>query len=261
MHAVNPPGYKQWERLVLPMLDNSIAAACATGATIVLPGSVYNFGPETFERVHEDSPQRAITRKGAVRIEMERRLQAAAQRGARVLVLRCGDFFGPRTGNSWFAQGMVKPGRPVASVGNPCRPGAGHHWAYLPDVGRTLVELLARRAELPAHAVFHMAGHWDEDGSRLVQAVVRVAARRNGKPPRVTAFPWWTLTLAAPFVELARELKEMRYLWEQPLRMDNARLVAFLGREPHTPLEQAVEAALDGLGCLRPPALQGAVAS
>ena len=29
VHAVNPPGYRNWSRLVLPMLDNSIAAAQA----------------------------------------------------------------------------------------------------------------------------------------------------------------------------------------------------------------------------------------
>jgi nucleoside-diphosphate-sugar epimerase len=32
--------------------------------------------------------------------------------------------------------------------------------------------------------------------------------------------------------------------------MDNAKLVAFLGREPHTPLDEAVEAALEGMGSL-----------
>src|SRR5579863_1278152 len=41
VHAVNPPGYRRWSELVLPMLDNTIAAASATGATIMLPGTVY----------------------------------------------------------------------------------------------------------------------------------------------------------------------------------------------------------------------------
>src|ERR1700719_3288871 len=35
VHAVNPPGYRRWSELVLPMLDNTIAAACSVGATIV----------------------------------------------------------------------------------------------------------------------------------------------------------------------------------------------------------------------------------
>ena len=46
VHAVNPPGYRDWEKLVLPMLDNTIAAARATGARILLPGTIYNYGPE-----------------------------------------------------------------------------------------------------------------------------------------------------------------------------------------------------------------------
>jgi len=48
VHAVNPPGYRRWAEFVLPMLDNTIAAARIVGATIVLPGSVYNFGPGAF---------------------------------------------------------------------------------------------------------------------------------------------------------------------------------------------------------------------
>ena len=58
------------------------------------------------------------------------------------------------------------------------------------------------------------------------------------------------MRLAAPFVVTLRELQEMRYLWQQPVRLDNAKLVAVLGREPHTALDAAVEATLEGLGCL-----------
>ena len=57
------------------------------------------------------------------------------------------------------------------------------------------------------------------------------------------------MSLLAPVVPLFRELNEMRYLWERPLRMGNARLVARLSREAHTPLDAAVRATLKGLGC------------
>lgn len=253
VHAVNPPGYRHWDRLVLPMLDNSIAAAKAQGATLVLPGTVYNFGPDAFPLLREDSPQRPVTRKGAIRVEMEARLRAASGQGVQVVIVRAGDFFGPQAGNNWFSQGLVRPGRPVSSISNPAAPGAGHQWAYLPDVARTMVELLARRGALPAFASFHMAGHWDATGREMAEAIQRVVARRTGKTPRIGALPWWLLDLASPFVTTFREMREMRYLWRQPVRMDNARLVATLGREPHTPLDDAVEAALQGLGCLPAP--------
>ncbi|MGJ7612831.1 MULTISPECIES: NAD-dependent epimerase/dehydratase family protein [unclassified Variovorax] len=253
VHAVNPPGYRGWAQLVLPMLDNTIAAAKAEGATIVLPGTVYNFGPDAFPLLAEDSPQRPVTRKGAIRVEMEKRLEDASRQGARVLIVRAGDFFGPKAGNNWFSQGLVKAGLPVKAVSYPGRAGTGHQWSYLPDVARTMVELLARRDRLEPFARFHMAGHWDADGTRMSGAIRKVVAHHTGGTAagvRVSAFPWWLLTLASPFVATFREMREMRYLWETPVGMDNAKLVAFLGREPHTPLEEAVEAALGGMGCL-----------
>ena len=249
VHAVNPPGYRRWSELVLPMLDNTIAAASAVGATIVLPGTIYNFGPDSFPVLNEGSPQHPLTRKGAIRVEMERRLLNASVNGARALIVRAGDFFGPQAGNNWFSQGLVKPGKPVAVVCNPARGGVGHQWSYLPDVANTMIELLARRESLAPFATFHMAGHWDADGSQMADAIQRVVARRTGRRPRVTAFPWWLLTLASPFVATFREMREMRYLWREPVRMDNARLISVLGREPHTPLDEALEATLTGLGC------------
>ncbi|WP_323123507.1 NAD(P)H-binding protein [Burkholderia alba] len=251
VHAVNPPGYRGWKERVLPMLDHTIAAARATGATIVLPGTVYNFGPDAWPTLREDSPQRPQTRKGAIRVEMERRLLDASRTGARVLIVRAGDFFGSHARNNWFSQGLVKPDRPVRSVLVPGQAGVGHQWSYLPDVARTMVELLARRDTLDAFASFHMAGHWDDDGTHMTAAIRRAVARRTGAEPRAARFPWWLLTVAAPFVTTFREMREMRYLWRTPLRMDNARLVATLGYEPHTPLDQAVETTLDALGCLR----------
>ena len=249
VHAVNPPGYRRWSELVLPMLDNTIAAASKVGATIVLPGTVYNFGPDTFPVLTEESPQRPVTRKGAIRVEMEHRLLAASKNRARVLIVRAGDFFGPKSANNWFSLGLVKPGKPVTGVSYPGRRGVGHQWSYLPDVARTIIELLARRDSLAPFAAFHMGGHWDADGSQIVAAIQRAVARRTGETLRVTAFPWWLLALASPFVVTLREMREMRYLWREPVRMDNARLRGALGKEPHTPLDEAIEATLVGLGC------------
>jgi nucleoside-diphosphate-sugar epimerase len=252
VHVVNPPGYRRWSELVLPMLDNSIAAATTVGATLVLPGTIYNFGPDAFPVFIENSPQRPITRKGAIRVEMERRLLAASNNGARVLIVRAGDFFGPKPGNNWFSQGLIKPGKSVSTVSNPGRKGVGHQWSYLPDVARTMVELLERRDSLESFAVFHMAGHWDADGSQMCESIQRVVTRRTGQAPRISAFPWWLLSLASPFITTFREMREMRYLWREPLRMDNSRLIAVLGKEPHTPLDEAVEAALIGQGSIAP---------
>jgi len=249
VHAVNPPGYRNWARLVVPMLANTIAAAEKVGALVLLPGTVYNYGPDAFPLAHEDTPQHPQTRKGTLRVEMEQGLETFCGRGGRALIVRAGDYFGPQAGNSWFAQGLVKPGAPVTRVSSPSTQGVGHQWAYLPDVAAAMVALVERRASLPPFARFHLGGHWDPDGRALAAAIVRVAAR-HGLHVRSTGFPWWMARLAAPFNETMRELLDMRYLWQQPLQLSNAKIVAILGAEPHTPLEVAVERTLDGLGCL-----------
>jgi hypothetical protein len=45
-----------------------------------------------------------------------------------------------------------------------------------------------------------------------------------------------------------RELWEMRYLWHVPMRLDNSKLLAIPGEEPHTPTGEAVRASLAGFG-------------
>jgi nucleoside-diphosphate-sugar epimerase len=250
VHAVNPPGYRRWAELVLPMLENTIAAATAHDATIVLPGTVYNYGPSAFPVLREDSPQQPQTRKGAIRVELEERLRSATTQGCRVIIVRAGDFFGPRLGNSWFSQGMVKANIAVTAVNLPGAKDVGHQWSYLPDVARTMVQLVERRDTLEPCASFHMAGHWDADGTQMADAICRAVMRRGGAQPKLRAFPWWVVVLASPFVPTFRELREMRYLWNEPIRMSNARLTAVLGDEPHTPLDEAVEATLEGMGCL-----------
>ncbi len=248
VHAVNPPGYRDWEKLVLPMLDNTIAAARAVGARIVLPGTVYNFGPDAFGVVTEDSPQHPVTKKGKIRVEMEKRLKAASETGTGVIIVRAGDFFGPgATSNSWFSAAFATPGKPVGTIRNPARSGAGHQWAYLPDVAETMVQLVERADRLPAFACYHMNGFWDGDGRQMAEAVRRVA----GGKAKIGRFPWIIVPLLAPFMTVMRELKEMRYLWKVSLRMKNDKLVAELGTEPHTPIGEAVRASLIAQGSLR----------
>lgn len=231
------------------MLDNTIAAARKTGARIVLPGTVYNFGPDALPEPDEISPQNPVTIKGGIRAQMERRLRAASDAGVPVLIVRAGDFFGPHAANNWFSQGLVQPDKPVKVITYPGKPGVGHQWAYLPDVAETIARLLEKPEALAPFAVFHMEGHWDKDGTQMIGAIR--AAVGNPKLP-VRKLPWMVLRLLSPFVPLFREMMEMKYLWRVPLHMNNARLVEALGAEPHTPLDLAVSRTLAGLGCLKP---------
>jgi nucleoside-diphosphate-sugar epimerase len=245
-HGANPPGYRRWRELAIPMLANAIAAAKASGARLIFPGNVYNFGPDAGAVVDESSPQNPTTRKGAVRVEMERMLAAAAAEGVRSVVVRAGDFLGNAPG-SWFRAVMVKPGKPLRSVTYPGIRDVGHAWAYLPDLAETVVRLAEIEQELDTFEVFHFGGHWIEPGVEICHAVRRAAGRPDLP---IRSFPWIAVYLASPFSAFMRELLEMRYLWRVPLRLDNRKLVSRLGEEPHTPLDEAVALTLASMGAL-----------
>jgi nucleoside-diphosphate-sugar epimerase len=246
VHAVNPPGYRGWETTVLPMVDNTIAVAIANHARIVLPGTIYNFGPDAFPLLQEDSPQRPPTRKGELRVELERRLAVATNNGARVLILRCGDFLGPHAGNTWFSQGLMKAGTPLKTMLYPGDYAIGHAWAYLPDVAQTIARLLDREHALASFERFHFGGYW-LDGHAMLDALRRVTNH-----PRIAAghFPWWMTAALSPFMETLREVRKMRYLWQTPIQLDDRKLVAFLGDKPYTPLDEAFRSTLTATGCM-----------
>jgi nucleoside-diphosphate-sugar epimerase len=257
-HGANPPGYRNWRGLAIPMLRNSIAAAQVCGARLIFPGNVYNFGPDAWPVVRETSPQHPSTRKGAVRVEMEQMLAAAAGAGVRSLVVRAGDFFGSHQPASWFAGVMVKPGAPLKAVTYPGDRAVGHAWAYLPDLAETIARLADIEASLAPAECVHFGGHWFERGGDIAEAIRRVA----GKPELpIRHAPWPLIYLAAPFVTLFRELLEMRYLWRIPLRLDNAKLIALIGEEPHTPIDEALRKTLSDLGCPPPPTVSDDVAA
>ena len=53
------------------------------------------------------------------------------------------------------------------------------------------------------------------------------------------------MRLGAPFYAMSREVLDMRWLWQQPVRLSNAKLRAFLHRDkPHTPWHAALRASL-----------------
>ena len=246
VHAANPAAYRNWDTTVLPMFESVIAAAKAADARIIAPGSFYTFSYGS-HFISETTPQKPTTRKGRIRVQVEERLQAASEQGVRSLILRAADFFGPRPGSNWFSQGLIKPGKPVQFITYPGNPGVGHSWAYLPDLAETFARLADRESELPPFATFNFEGFWDPDGTAMIAAIKRVV--RNPKL-KVKKFPWWFMPVAGMFNVTMREMVEMKGLWENPSHFDNKKLVAFLGEEPRTPIDDAVRTTLKGLGSL-----------
>ncbi|ROU02782.1 epimerase [Histidinibacterium lentulum] len=209
LNGLNPPDYHAWDRLVPEITEQVIAAAKACGATVILPGNVYNFGSDGGVW-DERTPQRPCSRKGRVRVAMERRYRES---GVRTIVLRAGNFIDPDSGTDVMALLLlrqIRRGRLTA----PGDPDAMQAYAYVPDVARAALALAEIRETLPIFADIPFPGH--AFSLRELQADLESAL---GRRVRIAGFPWWAMRLGAPVWELARELLEMRYLWSVSHRL------------------------------------------
>ncbi len=244
IHALNPPGYRNWSKLVLPMIDNTIFAAEQIGARIVLPGTIYNYDPAKTRLVNAETPQNAKSRKGKIRVELEKRLERASANSP-VLILRAGDFYGSDLRSSWFSQAMIKAGKPVTKITMTAR-GAGHSWAYLPDLAECFSRLIEIPEKLKDFEVLQFEGLYEQTGHEMADSIERILGR---KIKRAT-FPWWAMQLLAPLGGFPREAAEIAPYWKYPMKLDNTRLIQLLGEEIHTPLDATIYSSLIDMKCL-----------
>ena len=98
VHALNPP-YPAWSKAMPVLTANVITAASQCGATVMIPGNVYNFGEAMPAVLSESTAHAPTTRKGRLREQMEK---AFAASNVQTIVLRAGDFIDAEQSGNWF---------------------------------------------------------------------------------------------------------------------------------------------------------------
>jgi nucleoside-diphosphate-sugar epimerase len=242
LHALNAP-YTGWAQHALPLAYSAIEAAEQSGATLIFPGNVYNYGAGMPAVLDESTPMQPSSRKGKLRNEVELRLREASDRGVRTIILRAGDFFGRGQG-SWFDLVLIKE-LAKNRITYPGPLDVVHEWAYLPDYIAALIRVATIRSTLEPFATFGFPGH-AVTGQEFVSAI----AKATGRHLRIGHINWWMMRTFGSIWKMGRELTEIGYLWEVPHRIDGTRLAAAIGQVPHTPLDTAVARALRELGAI-----------
>lgn len=238
VNGLNPPMYHNWAVEIPRITVQVLAAAQVSGATLIVPGNVYPYGMQPGPW-GPDTPHLPASRKGVIRARMEADYRASGQRA---IILRGGDFLdeaAKTTAMNMVALKDAAKGK-IALMGGADVPRA---YAYLPDMARAAVELAELRSGFPVFADMPFAG--------LTFSMADLKAeieRQTGRKMRFTAFPWWFMALVAPFWELAREMKEMRYLSDLPHWLDDAPLRAILPEFRPTAFAKVVAAHIAAMG-------------
>jgi nucleoside-diphosphate-sugar epimerase len=242
LNALNPK-YTEWETAVLPLAENVMAAAEASGALHLFPGNVYNFGYGLALNTAEDAPQMPSTAKARIRMEAEELFrQRSEARGVRTAILRGGDFYGGVRPESWLDLFILKDMKKDVFTW-PGPSDLPHAFAYLPDFAEAFVALAERRGALAPFERFHFAGH-TMTGLDMHKAAEEAA----GRSLRFKTMGWTMIRLAGLVVPIAREVTIMSYLWRTPHSLDGTKLARFAGPLRTTRPAEALREAISDMG-------------
>lgn len=221
VNGLNPPNYKNWAENIPRITKDVLQAAKASGATVVIPGNVYVYG-DTPGVWSEDTPHRPNAIKGQIRADMENAYRAAAADGVQTILLRAGDFIDDTPSDTVLNALILKNLR----RGKITRLGAAdtmHTYCYLPDWARAVVELAEKREQLAMFEDIPMPGE-----AFSINDLQQALESATGRSLKITAFPWWIMTALSPIWSLAKEFREMRYLFDTDHQLSGEKLARLL---------------------------------
>jgi len=234
VNGLNPPNYHNWQETIPRITAQVIDAARHSGATIILPGNVYHFGDKA-GTWSQDTPPEPVSRKGRIRLEMERMY---AQSGVQTIILRAGNFIDPERRGCIMSEVYLRDiARGKVTLPGPAE--TRQAFCYLPDWARASVALAERRHQLAQFEDIPFPGQ-----ALSAQDIKAELEQITGRGLRFKRFPWWIFTVTRPFWEMARELKEMRYLWETDHALSKKRFEDLLPNFIGTPRDEVMRSAL-----------------
>ncbi|NJN11145.1 MAG: NAD-dependent epimerase/dehydratase family protein [Richelia sp. RM1_1_1] len=248
MFGLNRP-YPEWEPFMSRALEATIKAALMqeTPPRIVFPGNVYALGTPGETPFDENAVNASSTKKGQIRAKLENMLrQASEKHGLKVLIVRASDFFGPNVRNGFVDRifGNIVEGKPADIFG------AGktlHQFTYVPDLAKAIAELLQNQE----FGVFEIVNA-PSIAEISIKDLVDMAAHKTGQPHlSVRSMSWNMVSLIGIFSPMLREVAEMKYLYEMPIRLDTSKFETLVPGFKPTSLEEAISETLRSYGATK----------
>lgn len=236
-NCANPGSYTAWASQWPPLAAAALEAAERTGATLVICGNLYGYGPVE-GRITRDLPLRPSDHKGVLRARIWENALAAHQAG-RVLAteVRASDYLGPAAtpANGLLARyaEATLAGKTARVIGDPDQP---HTWTAIDDIAATL----ARVGE--DERAWGSPWLVPSNPPATVREVLRQLGERVGAgEPRLRPVPRGVLVALGVVIPILREVTGVLYQFERPFVADAAETTATFGIQP-TPWEALLDA-------------------
>src|SRR5512137_383383 len=213
----------QWAAELPRILDGLTVAAGRARARLVVLDNLYAYGKPGGKKLTEATRFDPCSRKGEIRADLHRRLEAAVKRGdVRAVTGRASDFYGPGGVGTHFADRFWPAALAGKTVNMVIPLDAPHTYHFIPDVAAGLARL---GQDATAEGTWMLPGHPAEPTRALVDHL----AAALGRPIATSRMSPLLLKGLGLFMPILRELQEMAYQWEEPFEVDDAKFRARFG--------------------------------
>lgn len=232
-HCANVP-YHEMEDRLLPLGKAVMQAADRLGLKVVVVDGIYPYGRRQADPVTENHPKEPHTRKGRIRLQFGQMVMDSQWKNARPLIVRLPDYYGPTANQASYLGGTLEAiarGKMGFFIGNMQVP---REYVYLPDAAKMVVEIATRD---------HAYGQeWNIPGAGTISGneIVRLSRLASGSAKPVIPLGKIGLSLLGMVIPVMKEVVEMLYLTNEPLRLSGEKYERFIGPIPATSYEEGI---------------------
>ena len=227
--AANLP-YAEWADKLPALMANIVKTAEERGAKLAIVDNIYAYGRSAGEQVSETTPKNPHTRKGAVRLQVEKMVQTSR---VPAVIAHFPDFYGPNAVNTLLHYTLEKmvQNKKSGFVGEQT---IARQFIFTPDGAKALVNL--------AFAEQAYGQNWNIPGCGVItgRELVNTIRGITGCERPVATITKGMIRFLGLFNSTMREAVEMFYLNEQPVVLNGAKYEREIGPLPCTPYEEGL---------------------
>jgi nucleoside-diphosphate-sugar epimerase len=225
---------KVWQTTWPKIIKNVIDACKIYNARLLFFDNIYSYDPDYLDAMTEETPIRPVSKKGAVRAQIDKMIMDEVERGnLKAIIARSADFYGPSIKNSSVLTEIVfknlskgKKANWLVSVKY------RHSFTYTPDAGAATA-LLGNTADA-YNRVWHLpTAHDPFTGKEWIEAI----AHEMGIEPEFRVIPKFMVQIMGLFVPAMKEMVEMLYQYDRDYVFDSSKFENRFGVKPTPYLE------------------------
>ncbi|TGM58242.1 SDR family NAD(P)-dependent oxidoreductase [Leptospira vanthielii] len=234
--TANVPYHEMADKSLL-LAESVMKAAQANFQKIVFVDGIYVYGPNPGYVVEESYLRKPNSKKGKIRIEMEKLIFSSSWLQSKPLIVRLPDYYGPTSKNAYLnptLEGLAF-GKPSLFIGET---GVKREYIYLPDAAKMIVNVASKESSYRRN--------WNLPGQTISgKEILKIAKQITGKKTFLIPIGKKTLMIAGIFDSFLREVVEMMYLTKDPLVLSGVQYEREIGTIPQTPFEKGLKETFD----------------